>query len=80
MDDSIGCLQCKELIDLAYTATRRHIEVLTQLQTAIMNREGDRVEALEFMAEEVGHNRKQITETYRRHFRTHRGASAGSSW
>lgn len=59
MDDATGCPRCKELIDLAYAATQRHIEVLTRLQMAITNREGDLVEALEFMAEEVGHNRER---------------------
>jgi hypothetical protein len=79
MPDPTGCPRCKELTDLASAATQQHIEVLTRLQMAIMNREADLVEALEFTAEEVGHNREQITETYRHHLRTHRGASAGSA-
>ena len=78
MDDPTACPRCEELIDLAYAATQRHIEVLTRLQSAIMKREGDLIEALEFEAKEVGHNREQITETYRHHLRTHGGASAGS--
>ena len=79
MDDPTACPRCEELIDLACAATQRHIEVLTRLQSAIMKREGDLIEALEFEAKEVGHNREQITETYRHHLRTHGGASAGSA-
>ena len=71
--------RCRELTDLAYAATQRHIEVLTRLQTAIVNRKGDLIEALEFEAQEAGHARAEITETYRHHLRTHRHASAGSA-
>ena len=71
-DARIGCLSL-------VAATQRHIEVLTCLQSAIMKREGDLIEALEFEAKEIGHNREQMTETYRHHLRTHRGASAGSA-
>ena len=79
MDDSTGCPQCKELAGLAYAATQQHIEVLTRLQTAITNRDVDLIEALEFEAEEVGYAREEITESYRHHLRTHRGASTGSA-
>jgi hypothetical protein len=78
MDVPTGCPQCRELIDLANAATQQHIEVLTRLQTAIVNRDGGLIEALEFTAEEAGHAKAQVTKTYRHHLRTHRGASAGS--
>ena len=79
MDNPADCPQCKELTELAHAATQRHIEVLTRLQTAIMNREANVIETLEFMAAEAGHARQRITETLRYHLRTHFGASAGSA-
>ena len=79
MDDPADCPQCKELTELAHAATQRHIEVLTRLQTAIINRETNDIETLEFMAEEAAHARERITETLRYHLRTHSGASAGSA-
>ena len=79
MNDLTGCPQCKELTQLARAATQRHIEVLTSLKTAIMNRDTNLIETLEFMAKEAGHAREGITETLRYHLRTHGGATAGSA-
>jgi hypothetical protein len=67
------CQLCKEFLEAAQAATKRHIDAQSRLRTATIRFERDSIPALEALVQEAGRARQQALANLKGHADTHGG-------